>query len=291
MTVDDTLPESALGLSVGVAAVLLALVVLPGMGGVAAAQEGGAVNVSIEPAESEVPADGNTTLALVVEGADNGVAAYDINLSVSDPRAARITELAPTDGPAFDFSEILEDGALGRFEVAMGPDIHEAAAEIVIAEFTVGGITAGESVSIGFDAVAVAGDDNGTTVRYSPGTLDGATLAVAEPTPDDGSNGGDDGSNDGGGDDGANGGDSGANGGDDGSNDGGGDNGANDGGGDDGSDGGDDGASGGDDGSNGSGSDGDGGDGFGPGFGVVGALVALLALVVAGRLRHAADRR
>ena len=275
MTVDDTLPESALGLSVGVAAVLLALVVLPGMGGVAAAQEGGAVNVSIEPAESEVPADGNTTLALVVEGADNGVAAYDINLSVSDPRAARITELAPTEGPAFDFSEILEDGALGRFEVAMGPDIHEAAAEIVIAEFTVGGITAGESVSIGFDAVAVAGDDNGTTVRYSPGTLDGATLAVAEPTPDDGANGGDDGSD---------GGDDGSNGGDDGSNDGGGDDGSNDGGGDDG-------ASGGDDGSNGSGSDGDGGDGFGPGFGVVGALVALLALVVAGRLRHAADRR
>jgi PGF-CTERM protein len=281
MTVDDTLPESALGLSVGVAAVLLALVVLPGMGGVAAAQEGGAVNVSIEPAESEVPADGNTTLALVVEGADNGVAAYDINLSVSDPGAARITELAPTEGPAFDFSEILEDGALGRFEVAMGPDIHEAAAEIVIAEFTVGGITAGESVSIGFDAVAVAGDDNGTTVRYSPGTLDGATLAVAEPTPDDGANGGDDGSNDGGGDDGANDG-----GGDDGANDGGGDNGANDGGGDNGANDG-----GGDDGGNGSGSDGDGGDGFGPGFGVVGALVALLALVVAGRLRHAADGR
>lgn len=253
MTVDDTpVPESALGLSVGVAAVLLALVVLPGMGGVAAAQDAGAVDISIEPAESEVPADGNTTLALVVEGAENGVAAYEVNLTVSDPGAANITGLAPTEGPAFDFSEILENGALGRFEVAMGPDIHEAAGEVVIAEFTVNGTTAGESVSLEFDTVAVAGDDDGATVQYSLGTLNGATLAVSEPTPDDGSDDGNGGSND---------------------------------------DGGEDGANGGDDRSNGSESDGDGGDGFGPGFGVVGALVALLALVVAGCLRHAADRR
>jgi hypothetical protein len=249
MTVDDTLvPESALGLSVGVAAVLFALVVLPGMGGVAAAQEGGAVNVSIEPAESEVPAGGNTTFALVVEGAENGVAAYEINLTVSDPGAANITELAPTEGPTFDFSEILDEGALGRFEVAMGPDIHEAAAEIVIAEFTVNGTTAGESVSLGFDTVAVAGNDDGATVPYSLGTVDGATLAVAEPTPDDGGN-----ESDGGG-------------------------------GDDGTDG--DGGADSDDGGNES--DG-GGDGFGPGFGVVAAVVALLALVVAGRLRRTVD--
>ena len=241
-------PESVLGLSV----LLLALVVLTGTGGVAAAQDGGSVDISIEPAESEVPAGGNSTLALVVEGAENGVAAYEINLSVSNPGAARITALTPTEGPAFDFSEILENGSLGRFEVAMGPDIHEAAEEIVIAEFTVDGLTAGESVAVEFDTPEIAGaGDGGATVRYSLGSLDDATLTVSEPTPDNGSG------SDGG-----------------------------DGGGDDGGDGGDGG-----NGNESSSEDGGGGDGFGPGFGVVAALVALLSLVVAGRLRHTAERR
>jgi hypothetical protein len=219
----------------------------------------GTANISIQPAESNLTVGEAAQFQVVVEGAENGVAGYSLDVTVSDPAVAEITGVNVTKDPPFSIAEITDDGAGVSFEVAMGETAHDAAEAVVVATFTVNGTTAGESATLSPAAnITIAGQEDGTTTRYSVGAVGNASFDVVASTPDDDGGTGDDST----GDDGGTGDDST---GDDGGT---GDDSTGDGGTDDDStgDGGTDDDSAGDDSE----------DGSGPGFGIVGVVGVLL---------------
>jgi len=199
------------------------------------------VEITVQPANGETPVGEETEFQLVVAGAAGGIDGYDLNVTLSDPAVAEMVNVTLTGNPRFPISTLGEDGASLLLQVAMGENAHDPADEVVLATVTVVGTAAGSAtLSVPADA-SVSGPGDEGRIDYEVTTRTNATFEVVEPTPDDGDEQG--------------------NNGDDQTGDNGGDVGGGDGSSDDESGGGGD-------------------DGFGPGFGAVSALVALLAVLV-----------
>jgi PGF-CTERM protein len=163
-------------------AVLFGLAVLSmAATGAVAAQE---VDISIQPAESELPAGEETAFLVVVEDADSGIDGYELNVTLSDAAVAEITAVNTTGDPPFDLTGVRDDGAGVSFEAAMGDSGFEPADEVVIGEVTVVGTTPGASATLTVSAdAAVAGANN---TQYSVDELHSATVDVVETAPGDG---------------------------------------------------------------------------------------------------------
>lgn len=225
----------------------------------------GDVDISIRPAEADVPAGEERTFELVVEGADEGVGAYGLTVQISDDDAATLENLTLTGDPGLDGGQRVNNTTASVFGVMGEGNHHDPAATVVIAELTAKGRTAGASADL-----FVAGSVDvgaGADTQYTVDRRSNATIAVVLPDGDsDDTNGGVD---DGGGPDST---DGGVGSGDDGDHD--------------------EGDTAADDtGADGRGDDTDGsGDVLGPGFGLGGALAALACLsTLLARARRTGD--
>jgi len=230
-------PDGIAGPVAQVAVVVVCLVGLSVVAGTAVSAD--EVDLSFDPDQSEVSEGEEMTVELVVSGADDGIAVYDIAVRLTDGEAATLTDVTLTGDPQLDLSQRLDDTTAAVVAV-MGEGTHEPADEIAIAELTVRGEAAGESVELFVDGEVDIGLDEDN--QYTVADRHNATIDIVDTGGD-----GDDGTDDGGDDTGD------------------GTNGADDGDGGDGTNGADDGDG---------GDDGD--DGFGPGFGPVVALAGML---------------
>jgi hypothetical protein len=141
--------------------------------------ETGEVTVSLRPAEQSAPVDEETTFEVVVSGADSGVAAYETAVHLDGD--ARMASLELTGDPAVPVADIVDDDTAAAIAAAMGPESdHDAADEVVIAEVTVTGETAGASVDLFVeDGTEVAPIGDGSE-RYTVDECGSATLVIED---------------------------------------------------------------------------------------------------------------
>lgn len=132
------------------------------------------VDVEIE-FPSETVAEGNTiTGDVIVRNADTGVGAYDMVLTLSDTDLAVITELDPTENPAFDSSEIVDNGT-AVLEAGMGDNVHDSG-DVVIATVTLEAVAPG-SASLDIEEPSVA---DAEVTQYEILSTEGASLTIEE---------------------------------------------------------------------------------------------------------------
>ncbi len=83
----------------------------------------GNVNISLAPADGEVEQGAVQTYEVIVEDADNGIGAYEFNVSVGDSGVGEVSDYALTASDTdFDRSEISADNSTLTLEAALGND-------------------------------------------------------------------------------------------------------------------------------------------------------------------------
>lgn len=162
------------------------LVLVGAVGSVAASvtAESSEVTVSIDDVEFDDVGE-TTTVPIEVTGAENGIAAYDLELSVN-PDVVEITEFETLGG--LDNSGLSNDGGTLSLEVALtgsgpdGPD--ETIADVTLEATGEGASSLSFSSTNGAIVYNVDGDDGGVE-EYSHSFNDGtATVGDHEPDPD-----------------------------------------------------------------------------------------------------------
>jgi hypothetical protein len=133
--------------------------------------------VSVQLSNGTVSPDGTTTGSIMLSEAPNGVAGYDITLSVSNSSAATVTNATIPDtfiAPGGGVS-IADDGSSVTIRAAdLQQNVQSGASDIKLATATLTGQSAGETgVSLSVDTID---DDNGSSMSLS---TSGATLTVS----------------------------------------------------------------------------------------------------------------
>lgn len=144
----------------------------------AVAQE---VDISLQPQETDVGAGENTTISVVVEGAESGVGAYNLEIGTSNS-AVTITNATLTEDPAIPNTQIAEDGSAVILTAAMGlpENAHQAADEITIAEVTIQGQNVGESTDLYVAPAPEIGPIDTSSGGYNISGLSNTTVTVVE---------------------------------------------------------------------------------------------------------------
>ena len=145
---------------------------------------GGVTQVSLQPANQTVAADGTVTYDLVVNNADGGVGAYEYTIEVSDSSVAEITDISLGGNPSHTDVNIADDGSSVSVAAALADTADTGS--VTIATVTVQGQSAGD-VDITAN-IADLGDETGDT--YSVTGVSNGTLTVSSsntpPTADAG---------------------------------------------------------------------------------------------------------
>jgi PGF-CTERM protein len=170
-------------LATTVAVVFCLGVLLAAASGAVAGQD---VNVSIQPSDGEVEADGERTFEVVVEGAGEGIGVHDIELNLTDGDVAEMTsiEFVKDPLPVQNQAEVRDGGTTAVGVAAMGDNTYDAADEIAILEVTVRGKTLNESTELTVAGAPQIGNPNGN--EYNVSGVTGVTISVVEEvTADD----------------------------------------------------------------------------------------------------------
>ena len=142
---------------------------------VEAPQNDGEVALTIDPATQQVPTGGTATLDIVVEGADNGLGAYEFTVTVTDTSVVEITTVTETNTGGTGETTVAEDGSQATFNRALLNDSFDPAAEITIGSVTVTtGDAADGATDLTLDANSL-GDAGGTGY-----TVDATATATVE---------------------------------------------------------------------------------------------------------------
>lgn len=143
----------------------------------------GSIAVTLRPAAGSAPPGVETTVAVVVEAAADGIAAFESVVHLDGPGRVHSLELAGN--PAVPVTDIRNSGTSAVMAAAMGPAAgHEADAEIVVAELTLVGEGPGE-ITLSVDTDTQVGPVGGGTERYTVEEYGRATIQVTEPTDDE----------------------------------------------------------------------------------------------------------
>jgi hypothetical protein len=151
---------------------------------------GGGQTVSVRISNGTVNPDGTTTASIMLSGAPNGVAGYDLTLTVANSSVATVTNASIPDtfiAPGGGIS-IADDGSSATIRAAdLQQNIQSGATDITLATVTLTGQSAGETgISLSVDTID---DDNGSSMSLS---TTGATLSVTgDDTGDGNEDGGD----------------------------------------------------------------------------------------------------
>jgi hypothetical protein len=146
---------------------------------------GGNQTVSVQLSNGTVNPDGTTTASIMLSGAPNGVAGYDLTLGVANAGVATVTDATIPDtfiAPGGGIS-IADDGSSVTIRAAdLQQNIQSGATDITLATVTLTGQSAGETgLSLSVDTID---DDNGSSMSLSTA---GATLSVTGGDTGDGS--------------------------------------------------------------------------------------------------------
>jgi hypothetical protein len=152
-------------------AILIAVAMLALVAPAVSAQDAGQgnVNISLAPADGEVEQGAVQTYEVIVEDADNGIGAYEFNVSVGDSGVGEVSDYALTASDTdFDRSEISADNSTLTLEAALGNASHSA------------NDTDGQAFAIAtLNVTAVGGAGDSTTLTTSQVA---GNASVAEPT-------------------------------------------------------------------------------------------------------------
>lgn len=132
--------------------------------------------VELRPAEATGLVDDETTLELVVTGADEGIGSYAIDLSLDDTGVATFADVALTNPAETDDSTVADDSVTVEATLS---EPHDAVASIPIAELTLDTGDEGET-NIDVDSAAVSDPSDS---EYNIEETAGATLAVTDGPP------------------------------------------------------------------------------------------------------------
>lgn len=132
------------------------------------------IRVSFDHSTLEIEPTQEATVDIAIENPVNGVGAFMIEVSVSDPTIVDIVEVELAKDPLVETIEITDDSLL--IEAAQGTNIHESADEVVICTCHFEASTSGET-TLSFAKVRVSDRDDDI---YS---VDEATDATIEVTP------------------------------------------------------------------------------------------------------------
>ena len=136
-------------------------------------------SVRLEPSSDSAEPGDQTTFDVVVEGAGNGIGAYDMTVTSSDANVGEIVDYSLANDAATDNSQIAADGSSVDLDADLS-NTHEAATTITVATITVEAGEEGTS-DFAFDSTGV--DDTGGT-SYTIDSTEGSTLTVSEePDP------------------------------------------------------------------------------------------------------------
>lgn len=147
----------------------------------ATAQGTDTVGVSLRPAETTLGPDEELVVDVVVEEPTAGVAAFDVELSLTDDEAVHITDALVSKEPLADSFEHATDWL--RIEAAQGDNVYEPADEHVLVTVSLETRQRG-TAQFEFGDVAISDEEN---EQYTIAETTGASIEVI----DDGSNGGD----------------------------------------------------------------------------------------------------
>ena len=143
-----------------------------------------AVDLSLQPVNSEVQPGAQQTYELVVEGATNGIGSYDATITVGDTTVAEITDARAfqTSAGLFD-TTIADDGSSVQFA---GLVQFDAASQLTLAEIDVAAADTTGETSLDLSVADIA-DSDASSYRVESAT--GAMLTVSEdagppPLPD-----------------------------------------------------------------------------------------------------------
>lgn len=139
------------------------------------------LNGVIDPAAVTVEPTEQTSVGIQLEGARNGVTAYQFNLSVANSSVANISAINATNDPEFVDITISDDGSAASVNVGMGDSPHEVNNPTVV-EVTLATAELGETTLSLSDVTATDLDNE----EYLQGETTGATITVSEsvsPSP------------------------------------------------------------------------------------------------------------
>jgi hypothetical protein len=137
----------------------------------------GTTAVGLSPADSTVQAGSTTTVDVVVESADGGVGAYNIDVSVVDPATATITGIAPGGNPSESTTETTVAGDGSNAGVAAALADTDDTGTVTVATITLEGQAAGTAdLNLTVNAL---GDETGAP--YTVDEVSHGTITVTTP--------------------------------------------------------------------------------------------------------------
>jgi hypothetical protein len=130
------------------------------------------IDIGLEPAQQTVDAGSTTAYDVVVEGATEGIGAYEASVSLSDDSVASFESFAHANDPMFDNTEVTDNELV--ISAATGDNTIAGAEKITLGTATVAG-TAGGQTDLAVGAVNVTDVDD---TLYGVGAVTGGSLEV-----------------------------------------------------------------------------------------------------------------
>lgn len=135
------------------------------------------VDVALTPADQTVGVGGETAYDIVVEGATDGISAYQGTIALDNTSVATVESYEHNYDPMFDDTEVSDDRL--NLSAAMGDEPITGADEIVLGTVTLSGQTTGTTAFTFGDNLEVALDDEEVT-SYSLDKVTDGSLDVVE---------------------------------------------------------------------------------------------------------------
>lgn len=138
------------------------------------------VDITLRAADNEVTVNGETTVDVVVQDAQDGVSAFATELTIETPESATITGYEYSLDPQFPDSELGPENNSLSLSAAMGSNVYPPANETTIATVTVRGDSASQ-VQLAAGGDTRIDDVDGTP--YDIGSVSGTSFDVVAGPP------------------------------------------------------------------------------------------------------------
>ncbi|MBP2144782.1 PKD repeat protein [Methanofollis sp. W23] len=138
------------------------------------------VGISFRPSTTSVRVGNTTDLDIVLASAEEGLAGYSLNLSVSDPAAANITAITFPDWAGFNETSLFPNSTAWMEAVDLDDAVRANATEVVLGTVTLEGVRAGTAE---LQVEVRVMDADGGAVLDPPTTPASITITPPPPFP------------------------------------------------------------------------------------------------------------
>jgi hypothetical protein len=142
------------------------------------------VGLELRPADMSADPGETVTYDVVINGTNNGVIAYEFNVTAADPSVAQIENFTLDRDGLLEESFITDDNSTVKFEVALGSNEYAPAAEITVATIDVTAVgSVGDSTTLEFDYPPNGSVQDGNQEFYDIAAEQPSTLDVVGTAP------------------------------------------------------------------------------------------------------------